>query len=88
MDNKDAIHAKVWADYNAQLIHVRAQQDILGLDYNPLMVISGRDKNGKFSFCKNVDVPKNYLSLEYLLFAYDVTQSTFKRLRARGGEAL
>ncbi len=88
MDNKEAIHAKVWADYNAQLIHVRAQQDILGLDYNPLMVISGRDKDGKFSFCKNVDVPKNHLSLEFLLFAYDVTQSTFKRLRARGGEAL
>jgi hypothetical protein len=62
MDNKEAIHAKVWTDYNAQLIHVRAQQDILGLDYNPLMVISGRDKDGKFSFCKNVDVPKNYLS--------------------------
>ncbi len=26
--------------------------------------------------------------MEYLLYAYDVTQSTFKRLRARGGEAL
>ena len=87
-DDKESIHSRVWADYNAQLIHVRAQQDILGSDYNPLMVISGRDADGKFSFCKNVDVPKNYLSLEYLLYAYDVTQSTFKRLRARGGEAL
>ena len=50
--------------------------------------VADGDKDGKFSFCKNVDVPRNYLSLEYLLFAYDVTQSTFKRLRARGGEAL
>jgi hypothetical protein len=88
LDNKEAIQAKVWADYNAQLIHVRAKQDILGLEYNPLMVIPGRDKDGKFSFCKNVDVPKHYLSLGYLLYAYDVTQSTFKRLRVRGGKAL
>ncbi len=35
-----------------------------------------------------VDVPKNYLSLEYLLYAYDVSQFTFKRLRQRGGDAL
>ena len=88
VDTKQAIHAKVWADYNAQLIHVRAQQDILGQDYNPLRTIPGRDEDGKFSFNKNVDVPKNYLSLEFLLYAYDVSQSTFKRLRQRGGEAL
>jgi hypothetical protein len=85
---KDATQAKVWADYNAQLIHVRAQQDILGVEYNPLRTIPGRDEDGKFTFCKNVDVPKNYLSLEYLLYAYDVSQSTFKRLRQRGGDAL
>jgi hypothetical protein len=58
------------------------------IGFNPLRVIRGRDKEGKFSFCKNVDVPKNHLSLEYLLYVYDVPQSTFKRLRARGGEAL
>ncbi len=33
VDEKDAIQEKVWADYNAQLIHVRAQQDILGVLY-------------------------------------------------------
>jgi hypothetical protein len=88
VDTKEAIQAKVWADYNAQLIHVRAQQDILGSDYNPLRTIPGRDEDGKFTFCKNVDVPKNYFSLEFLLYAYDASQSTFKRLRQRGGEAL
>jgi len=88
VDTKEAIYAKVWADYNAQLIHVRAQQDILGDDYNPLRTIPGRDEDGKFTFNKNVDVPKNYLSLEYLLYAFDVSQSTFKRLRKRGGESL
>jgi hypothetical protein len=34
------------------------------------------------------DVPKNHLSLAYLLHAYDVNDSTFKRLRIRGGAAL
>jgi hypothetical protein len=35
-----------------------------------------------------VDVPKNHLSLSYLLHAYGVSQSTFKRLRQRGGELI
>jgi hypothetical protein len=87
-DTKDAIHEKIWADYNAQLIHVRAQQDIMGPDFNPLRVVPTRDEDGQFAFTKVVDVPKNYLSLTYLLHAYDVNASTFKRLRLRGGEAL
>jgi hypothetical protein len=30
--SKSALHAKVWADYNAQKLYIRAQQDILGED--------------------------------------------------------
>jgi hypothetical protein len=63
-------------------------RDILGADYDPLHVLAGRDNEGKFTFTKNVDVPKNHLSLAYLLHAYGVSQSTFKRLRQRGGEAI
>ena len=85
---KDALNARMWSDYNAQLVHIRAMRDILGQDYNPLHVLTGRDEEGKFTFTKNVDVPKNHLSLAYLLHAYGVSQSTFKRLRLRGGEAL
>jgi hypothetical protein len=88
MDTKDAIHSKIWADYNAQLIHIRAQQDIMGPDYNPLRCMPPRDADGQFAFTKRVDVPKNYLSLTYLLHAYDVNMSTFKRLRQRQGEPL
>jgi hypothetical protein len=47
-----------------------------------------RDNEGKFVFTKTVDVPKNHLSLAYLLHAYDVNLSTFKRLRQRGGSVL
>jgi hypothetical protein len=84
----ELVHAKIWSDYNAQLIHIRAQQDILGEDFNPLHVLPGRNIEEKFAFTKNVDVPRNHLSLQYLLHAYDVSTSTFKRLRLRGGEAL
>ncbi len=89
LDNtKAAIHAKIWSDYNAQLIHIRAQQDIMGLEFNPLRSVPVRNNEGQFAFTKTVDVPKNYLSLTYLLYAYDVNASTFKRLRLRGGEPL
>ena len=85
---KDALNARLWSDYNSQLVHIRAMRDILGEEYDPLHVLTGRDEEGKFTFTKNVDVPKNPLSLAYLLHAYGVSQSTFKRLRLRGGEAL
>jgi hypothetical protein len=87
-DTKDAIHRKIRADYNAQLIHIRAQQDIMGPDFNPLRIVPVRNDEGKFAFTKTVDVPKNHLSLTYLLHAYDINASTFKSLRQRGGEAL
>jgi hypothetical protein len=63
-------------------------RDIFGDDYDPLHVLAARDNEGKFTFTKNVDVPKYHLSLAYLLHAYGVNQTTFKRLRQRGGEAL
>jgi hypothetical protein len=86
--SKNGLHAKVWADYNAQKLYIRAQQDILGEDFNPLHTLPKRDHEGKFAFEKTVDVPKNHLSLAYLLYAYDMDASTFKRLRLRDGAPL
>ncbi len=86
--SKNALHAKIWADYNAQQIHIRAQKEIMGEDFDPLRTITGRDDQGQFAFLKTIDVPKNHLSLTYLLYAYDCNASTFKRLRVRGGEPL
>jgi hypothetical protein len=79
----------MFADFQAQQIYIRAQQDILGEDFNPLIhVMPGRDEEGRFSFTKNVDVPKNHLSIAYLLHAYDISSSTLKRLRLRNGKPL
>jgi hypothetical protein len=88
--SKEKFYAKMFVDYNAQKIYIRAQQDIMGEEFNPLKVMPGRDEQGQFSFTKNVDVPKNHLSLAYLLLvhAYDVSESTFKRSRLREGAPL
>jgi hypothetical protein len=43
-DTKHAIHDKIGADYNAQLIHILAQQDIMGPDFDPLRVVPERDE--------------------------------------------
>ena len=86
--SKEALHAKVWADYNAQKLYIRAQQDIMGDDFNPLKTMPKRDGEGKLAFEKTVDVPKNHLSLAYLLHAYAMDATTFKRLRLRDGAPL
>ncbi len=51
---KKALYARIWADYSAQLIHMRAQQEIIGEDYNPLHVYCNRDKNGHFVSARKV----------------------------------
>jgi hypothetical protein len=53
-----------------------------------LHILPGRDEEGRFSYTKNVDVPKNPLSIAYLLYAYKMSTSTFKRLRLRSGKPL
>jgi hypothetical protein len=85
---KAALYQRLFSDFQAQQIHIRAQKDILGEDYDPLQVMPGRDEERRFSFTKNVDVPKNYLSQAYLLHAYDVSESTFRRLKRRNGAPL
>jgi hypothetical protein len=85
---KDALYKCLFADFQAQQIHIRAQKDILGDHYNSLQVMPGRDEEGRFAFTKNVDVPKNCLTQVYLLHAYDVSESTFRRLKRRNGAAL
>ncbi len=60
---KEALNNHLWSDYIAQLVNMRAMREILGDDYDPLHVLAGRDNEGKFTFAKNVDVPKNYPAL-------------------------
>jgi hypothetical protein len=71
--SKGSLHARLFSDFQAQQIHIHAQKDILGADFNPLHIMPGRDDEGRFAFTKNVDVPKNYLSQAYLQFCTRTT---------------
>jgi hypothetical protein len=55
---KESLNTRLWSDYNAQLVHMRAMRDILGDDYDSLHVLAGRNNEGKFIVNKNVDVPR------------------------------
>jgi hypothetical protein len=50
---KESLYAKLFADYQTQQIYIRAQKDILGDDFNPLLSMPGRDEERRFSFTKN-----------------------------------
>ena len=55
---------------------VKDEAKVKDLAPHLLHTIPGRDHEGKFAFHKHVDVPKNHLSLAYLLHAHDVNTST------------
>ncbi len=46
--SKASLYARLFSDYQAQQIHIRAMKDILGTDYNLLHVVPGRDEEGRF----------------------------------------
>ncbi len=80
---KEALQAKIWADYNAQKFtyaHSKTFWEKILIHYTLYLAVTASTKN--------VDVPKNHFSLSYLLYAYDLNTSTFKRLRLRGGASL
>jgi hypothetical protein len=85
---KEKLHARIWADYTAQQIYIQAQKDILGETWDPLHMYDNRGSDGKFATVKKIDVPKNFLSITYLLYAYDFVETTFKRMKRRNGAEL
>ena len=56
-------------------------QAALGDDFDPRALKQGRKENGDFDTNKN-GVPQNFLTVKYLLHAYDYSYSSFKRFKA------
>jgi hypothetical protein len=56
-------------------------QAALGNDFYPRVSKQGRRENGDFAGNKN-GVPQNYLTVKYLLHAYDISYTTYKRMNA------
>ncbi len=41
--SKEALYAKIFADYQAQQVYIRAQKDTLGEDFHPLVAMKKGD---------------------------------------------
>jgi hypothetical protein len=79
--SKDAKNDRLWKDYLAQQIFIDGMQAALGDEFDPRASKQGRKANGDFDTNKN-GVPQNYLTVKYLLHAYDYSYSSFKRFKA------
>jgi hypothetical protein len=55
-------------------------QACLGDDYEPRVRNQERRENGDFEGNKN-GVPQNFVTVKYILHAYDISYTTFKRMK-------
>jgi hypothetical protein len=83
-DTKAAKNKKFWDDYQAQQIFIQGMQAALGDEFDPTISKQGRDETGNFAPNKN-GVPQNFLTVKYLIHAYDISYTTFKRMKASSG---
>ena len=85
--NKNSQKQRVWMDFKNQEAYREGMRDVVGDQpvFDPRL-FDERSKDGKFkkqSKNKNF-VPKNILTIQYLIYAYDVSYPTFKRWRSEG----
>jgi hypothetical protein len=82
----------VIADYQAQLAAVEYGKELMGEDHDPRSYVGIKTKasRGKFTSMKKASqggIPKNVYTIPFLIYAYGVPETTFKRWRksARSG---
>ena len=82
----------VMADYQAQLAAVEYGKELMGAAHDPRTYVGQKKKScgGQFISLKKASqegIPKNVYTAPYLIYAYGVPDTTFKRWResARGG---
>jgi hypothetical protein len=79
-DTKQAKLQRFWDDYQAQCVFIQGMQAALGEDYERRISNQSRTEDGGFGPNKN-GVPQNYLTVNYLLHAYDISYTSFKRMK-------
>jgi hypothetical protein len=80
-DTTAAIKGRFWSDYKAQCLFIQGMQAVLGNEFDPRVSKQGRRENGDFAGNKN-GVPQNFLTVKYLLHAYDISYTSYKRMNA------
>jgi hypothetical protein len=90
--DRNHLQRLVMADYQAQLAAVEYGKELMGAAHDPRTYIGKKKKacGGKFVSLKKASqegIPKNVYTVPYLIYAYGVAETTFKRWRksARGG---
>jgi hypothetical protein len=79
-DTKPAKNTRFWQDYQAQQLFVQGMQAALGDEFDARVSKQGRAENGDFAGNKN-GVPQNILTVKYLLHAYDISYTSYKRMK-------
>ncbi len=75
---KAGTHKRFWEDYKAQGVFMQGMQACFGEEFDPRASKPARDEKGEWQCNKN-SVPQNFITVKYLLHAYDLSYSTFKR---------
>jgi hypothetical protein len=81
VDTKQAKNVRFWQDYQAQYLFIQGMQAALGDEFDPRVSKQGHKENGDFAGNKN-GVPQNVLTAKYLLHAYDISYTGYKRMNA------
>ncbi len=77
---KAATNKRFWEDYKAQGVFMQGMQACFGEDFDPRASKPARDEKGEWQCNKN-SVPQNFITVKYILHAYDLSYSTFKRMK-------
>jgi hypothetical protein len=80
-DTKPAKNVRFLQDYQAQYLFIQGMQAALGDEFDPRVSKQGRAENGDFAGNKN-GVPQNVLTVKYMLHAYDISYTSYKRMKA------
>ncbi len=59
---------------------MQGMQACFGEDFDPRASKPTRDAKGEWQTNKN-SVPQNFITVKYILHAYDISYSTFKRMK-------
>jgi hypothetical protein len=78
--SKAATQARFWSDYKAQDLFMQGMQACMGDDFDPRISKQTREADGHFGQNKN-GVPQNFLTVKYILHAYDISYTTYKRMK-------
>jgi hypothetical protein len=78
--SKAATQARFWSDHKSQDLFMQGMQACMGDDFDPRVSKQERQADGHFGKNKN-GVPPIFLTVKYILHAYDISYTTYKRVK-------